>query len=844
MKTRLLIEIIAMLVVIISLGKITNAQGGWEEVFSISDRFMRDICFVPGTDGAWNTGWAIAAEGEILKTTDGGETWTTYTQPYSSILGGISFADETTGFICTLDTYQVLKSTDGGETWSVVFTDIGGFDKIAFKDDQNGVVSGSYKHYTSDGGITWTEGTGGNSYWDMDYAGGDTYYGVYLGGSLGQTIDNGATWNNVESLGQMAFMVDFMNENTGMFGGDLSKIMVTQDAGSTWSTNTLGNGQDAINCGGFFDADTVYACGSSGDVFKSTDGGENWDTDTSFASGVFQPRGFVVTGMNVLFACANTAGGDGKVWRKIGAPPIGTDFEASQTEVCAGSSVDFTDLSFGNIDSWSWTFEGGTPSSSTDQNPTITYNTTGLYDVKLVVTVGTYADSLTRTDYIEVVELPAQADMPEGDDAVCTDMLYEYTVSEVEFGKDYEWELLPASVGILDEDGTTAILTVAEDYTGDFTLRVRVGNVCGYGDWSESFEGTVYQSPSTFSVEGGGGYCLDGEGVEITLNGSETDIDYELYLDGVATGNIEAGTGDELSFGLVTEEGFYTVYGSSENCTQVMEEQVEVFILFPPIEPAEPTGPEAVCDESTSTYESEGTEDADSYVWALSPEEAGSISGEGLQGTVTWDIDFVGIAMVSLAGVNDCGEGNYSEVLEVAVGATIPEIIGEEIVCDFSSEVYEVAENEGSTYSWEVNGGSITEGQGTYMITVAWEEEGEGTIIVEEENENGCSGTSENFEVLIDDCTGIFDPKQVENLSVYPNPASNILNINFNSAINTNYLVQVYSQVGQLMYSTDVNVIQGNQTHQINIAHLTKGLYLVVIQNNDHKTYRAQVLKK
>ncbi len=75
MKKRLLIKIIAVLVLIISIGKNSNAQSGWEEVFSISDRFMRDICFVPGTDGMWNTGWAIAAEGEIFKTTDGGETW-------------------------------------------------------------------------------------------------------------------------------------------------------------------------------------------------------------------------------------------------------------------------------------------------------------------------------------------------------------------------------------------------------------------------------------------------------------------------------------------------------------------------------------------------------------------------------------------------------------------------------------------------------------------------------------------------------------------------------------------------------------------------------------------------
>jgi len=355
MKKDLLIKIITVMVIALSFSTISNAQGGWEEVHSISGVFMRDICFVAGSDGAWNTGWAIAYDGDLVKTTDGGDTWTAITQSLSSALAGISFADENTGFICTLDN-KILKSDDGGDTWTTVYNSSVNFDKIAFKDDQNGVASGTEKLYTSDGGTTWSTGTGGSSYWDLDYAGGNTYFGVNLAGSLGQTTDNGATWSNVESLGQMAFMTDFMDETSGMFGGDLSKIMVTQDGGSTWSTNTLGGGQDAINCGGFFDADTIYACGSSGGVFKSIDGGDNWDTDTTFGSGVFQPRGLVVTGMNVIFAAANTSGGDGKVWRKIGASPFGADFEADQTVVCVCSSVDYTDLSYGLIDSWSWEF--------------------------------------------------------------------------------------------------------------------------------------------------------------------------------------------------------------------------------------------------------------------------------------------------------------------------------------------------------------------------------------------------------------------------------------------------------------------------------------------------------
>ncbi|MCD4788642.1 MAG: PKD domain-containing protein, partial [Bacteroidales bacterium] len=79
------------------------------------------------------------------------------------------------------------------------------------------------------------------------------------------------------------------------------------------------------------------------------------------------------------------------------------DFIASATAVPSGASVDFTDMTFGNPISWEWTFEGGTPSSSTEQNPTgIVYSLTGSYSVSLTVSDGTNTQTITKPDYITV----------------------------------------------------------------------------------------------------------------------------------------------------------------------------------------------------------------------------------------------------------------------------------------------------------------------------------------------------------------------------------------------------------------------------------------------------------
>jgi PKD repeat protein len=86
-------------------------------------------------------------------------------------------------------------------------------------------------------------------------------------------------------------------------------------------------------------------------------------------------------------------------------PPV-ADFTANVTNINVGNSVTFTDETANHPTSWSWTFEGGTPAASTDQNPVITYNTAGTFDVTLVATNALGSDTETKVDYITVSEIP------------------------------------------------------------------------------------------------------------------------------------------------------------------------------------------------------------------------------------------------------------------------------------------------------------------------------------------------------------------------------------------------------------------------------------------------------
>lgn len=76
---------------------------------------------------------------------------------------------------------------------------------------------------------------------------------------------------------------------------------------------------------------------------------------------------------------------------------------SSTNVICVGDSIKFNDLAWnGDPTSWTWSFPGGTPSSSTDSTPTIHYNTPGTYNVSLTVANGSGSLNVTKNGYVIV----------------------------------------------------------------------------------------------------------------------------------------------------------------------------------------------------------------------------------------------------------------------------------------------------------------------------------------------------------------------------------------------------------------------------------------------------------
>ncbi|PHR33640.1 MAG: hypothetical protein COA38_05060 [Fluviicola sp.] len=101
------------------------------------------------------------------------------------------------------------------------------------------------------------------------------------------------------------------------------------------------------------------------------------------------------------------------------------DFEALNRSVCSGTVVDFSDFSFHSPTTWTWTVSGieGTDynyvngTSSSSQDPSIEFISSGSYDVALEVTDGVTTETELKTAYIAVIPQPNALDLIEGFEA-------------------------------------------------------------------------------------------------------------------------------------------------------------------------------------------------------------------------------------------------------------------------------------------------------------------------------------------------------------------------------------------------------------------------------------------
>ncbi len=265
---------------------INTPINGWEWIYTGYNYILTGIEFPEGQDQIGYTGGMSVTYnglGVVLKTTDGGDTWTSTTQPGIDGIESISFPTLQVGYAVGWSD-QILKTMNGGQTWQPVdvVTNVFYYSSVKFKDANNGIViammnSGNPKIlYTSNGGASWSEGTGNQAFMDVSWAGGNTWYATG-NNYVCKSTNNGATWAIVYSQGALLVGADFLTPEYGIAVGDYGQVIKTTNGGTTWQSTTI---LDILFRKPFiWDYDTAFVVGTPEYVYKTTNGGQNWISD-------------------------------------------------------------------------------------------------------------------------------------------------------------------------------------------------------------------------------------------------------------------------------------------------------------------------------------------------------------------------------------------------------------------------------------------------------------------------------------------------------------------------------------------------------------------------------------
>ncbi len=372
--------------------------------------------------------------------------WSALPYPVDLVNRSVHFVNATTGYVgCYGD---VRRTTDGGATWQS--TSIGS-DPLLFAVDLMGiqtfdantvVAAGTnnangteYIVRSTDGGANWDlvhVRSWGEQLQDLHFPTSAVGYVVGDNGRILKSANGGLTWaTQISNTGEHLNGVYFSSESVGMAVGN-HVVLTTTNGGTTWTATSTNWYLNHVRT---TDGNTWFACGEEGVVLRSSNFGENWSnislpTNSSclrITASTLQ-RLFVAAEYGQIYVTHNQGG----LWERVMLPAgslavndIQADaslggvgyavteggrvfktsdltapalpiprFQSIPGTVCTGTSVTFQNLSSPTYTS-TWKLDGATVANSPDYSTV--FPTTGTYEVRLIVSNGTYTDSLSKS---------------------------------------------------------------------------------------------------------------------------------------------------------------------------------------------------------------------------------------------------------------------------------------------------------------------------------------------------------------------------------------------------------------------------------------------------------------
>lgn len=448
---------------------------------------------------------------------------------------------------------------------------------------------------------------------------------------------------------------------------------------------------------------------------------------------------------------------------------------ASSSVVCEGETVYYTDQSTNQPTSWNWTFPGGSPSTSTLQNPVVTYPTSGTYDVTLQASNAYGTQTMTFSNQITVNGLP-QVNATAVDMTICSGASTSISASGA---NSYSW-----NNGL----GGGATHTVSPTTTTTYQVTGTSGNCSN----TASVE-VVVSPPINVGVTASATEVCAGSSVSLSASGAST----YTWNNGLGSGNTQTDS--------PTQTTVYTVTGTEGNCSN--SASITIVVNDVPVVQVSAINT-TICEGENTTMNASG---ADTYAWTPSG-SLNTSSGASVVASPSATTTY------SVMGSNNCGIDTETIVINVNASPGQPTIsqVGNVLSTNLQT---------GETAQWFLNGALVGSGASITMT-----QDGNYEVVIT--NANGCSASANgNF---VRDTTGLTQNELNKHLKVYPNPTENTVHVSWEGAELIEKIV-VYDAIGRAVIKlTDVN----DKTEMLDFTSFETGVYIVRIETSSNTISR------
>jgi serine protease len=538
----------------------------------------------------------------------------------------------------------------------------------------------------------------------------------------------------------------------------------------------------------------------------------------------------------------------------VSAPPI-AGIGVESASVCQGQSVQFFDQSINVPSNYSWSFPGGIPSQSTLPAPQVTYAEPGVYSVTLVVSNAFGSDELVVADYITVSVLPnLVVENLFIESCSGQDVLLEATGAD-----NYSWSPnigLSSTVGsavtaninanlVYTVTGTTNGCAVSEEIEIQiiqgpavpevvsqndigFVVTAPVG-VQGHYDYLSNTIDWGNPSLATLSIAAPLVIARSAEAADSTLctsaiNAAEIEGKIAVIYRGGCQFGLKA-----LNAQNAGAVGVIIVNSDSSPIIEMGPGDNGASVTIPAIMVSNVTGAwlnseinNGVATAVLGQYNGGGL--------TICPGETLTLAAPGGLGQYEWtngtntpiiEISEAGTYAVSVFAENGCPAQSQSYTVNTfnptqPVISLSDNILSLNVVAVGYQWFYNGEEIEGATFAT-----TTIIGAGDYSVTVTYS--------------NGCSATSEFFEVLFSDVGEILD----DEITIFPNPASDFVNI----VLPSNQIItdiRLFSTDGKML-PVFLSGSSNNVNFELNISALSSGLYLLEVETDLGVFYKRLV---